>query len=584
MNFSELVAFFKKLGETSSRNSMIDLLAELFNRTSINEIDKICYFLLGELDAEYKHIKLGMGDKMVIEAISYAGDLNKNFIEEKFKEMGDLGNVAEVTLEDVGQKFQDFFQTSEKLTVLDVYDGLLKIANASGSGSVEIKEKILSAMLSVASPKERKYLIRMVLGDMRLGLGTATILDGLSTAIFGSKDKRPELEHAFNVSSDIGYVAKVLLEDGLNGVKNIKISLKRPIKPMLAQRVSKMNDILEKIDSDEISVEQKYDGERIQIHKNGDDIKLFSRRLTDITKQFPDIIKNVKKFIKPEKIIIDGEAVAYDFENDEYEPFQKLMQRRRKYDVKEYADKIPVKYILFDLLYLEGKSYLKRSYPERRNELEKTIKKNEYLQVASRKVCKNLDEIDDYFQHSINLGLEGVLCKSCSDDSYYRAGAREWLWIKWKTDYAAKLSDTLDLVVIGAYAGKGKRGGTYGALLCAAYNKDKDIYQTVTKLGTGFTDEQLDNLINKLKDAKSENQPARVQVTKDMVPDFWFVPKYVLEVNGAEITESPTHTCNWNDKSEKGLALRFPRFERWRGDKKADDATSVGEILKMYNN
>jgi DNA ligase-1 len=560
---------------------MIDLLAELFNKASLKDIDKICYFLLGEVAAEYKHIKLGIGDKMAIEAIALAGDLNKEEVEAKFKELGDLGNVASELLGEKHTKFQEFFEFEKNIMVSDIHKGFMKIAEASGSGSVEEKEKIIAAILAATTSIERKYLMRMILGDMRLGLGDMTILDGLATAFLGTKDKRPELERAYNVCSDIGHVAEIIFSSGLEGVKKIRMALNRPIKPMLAQRVSEMKDILEKIDSKEISVEEKYDGERIQVHKDGKNFRLFSRRLTEVTDQFPDIIENIIKFIKFEQVILDGEAVAYDFENQEYESFQKLMQRRRKYDIAEYAEKIPVKYMFFDLLYLDGESYLDKSYPDRRKKLEKVSKENDFIVATNRKLCKNLDEIDEYFQETINLGLEGVLCKSCSPDSHYRAGAREWLWIKWKTEYASHLSDTLDLVVVGAYAGKGKRSGTYGALLCAAYNHEKDFFQTITKLGTGFSDEELENLPKKLADAKSGEQPIRLQINKDVKPDFWFIPKYVVEVNGAEITESPIHTTNWDKEKEKGLALRFPRFERWRLDKKAEDATTVDEIIKM---
>lgn len=581
MKFSDLVKYFKKLEEISSRNAMIDLLAELFTKASLEDIDKICYFLLGEVAAEYKHVKLGIGDKMAIEAVSFAGGIKKEYVEEKFKDLGDLGNVAAELLGEKHTKFQEYFEFENNIMVSDVHRGFMNIAEAGGSGSVEEKEKIIAAMLAATGSIERKYLMRMILGDMRLGLGDMTILDGLATAFLGTKDKRPELERAYNVCSDIGHVAEVVFSSGLKGIKKIRMALNRPIKPMLAQRVSEMKDILEKIDSKEISVEEKYDGERIQVHKDGEKVRLFSRRLTEVTDQFPDIIKNIIKFIEFDQVILDGEAVAYDFENQEYESFQKLMKRRRKYDIAEYAEKIPVKYMFFDLLYLDGESYLEKSYPDRRQKLESLSKENDYILVTNRKICENLDEIDEYFQETINLGLEGVLCKSCSPDSNYRAGAREWLWIKWKMEYASHLSDTLDLVVVGAYAGKGKRSGTYGALLCAAYNHEQDIFQTVTKLGTGFSDEELENLPTKLADAKSDDKPVRLQITKDIKPDYWFIPKYVLEVNGAEITESPVHTTNWDEEKEKGLALRFPRFERWRADKKAEHATTVEEIIKM---
>jgi DNA ligase-1 len=345
-----------------------------------------------------------------------------------------------------------------------------------------------------------------------------------------------------------------------------------------------MSEIMEKIGSEVVAVEEKYDGERIQAHKNGTEVRLFSRRLTDVTNQFPKVVDNVSKHIKAENAILDGEVVAYDHQKGVFYPFQKLMQRRRKYDVEEYAEKIPAKYMLFDLLYTNGKSYLKKSYPLRRRELEEITENEKYITVTGRMKSTELDEIDEFFQDCLSQGLEGIVCKSCAKDSYYRAGAREWMWIKWKESYASELSDTIDLVVVGSYAGKGKRGGTYGALLCAAYRHNKDIFQTVCKLGTGFSDKQLEELPEKLRKVKTEKPPARVRVTKEMEPDSWFAPKYVLEVLGSEITESPVHTCNWKKEEKRGLALRFPRFKRWRPEKAAEQATTVEEIVRMFSN
>lgn len=582
MRFAHLAGFFEKLEETSSRNKMTSLLAELFKQATSEDIDKICYFIMGEIAAGYKDLYLGIGDEMAKSAVALAAAVDKQRVEEKFKEIGDLGEVADRLLHIKEKKFKDFFSFQKTLSVKDVYRGLMKIATASGSGSQEVKKKTLAAMLADATSQERRYLVRLSTGEMRLGVGDMTVLDALSTAFLGSKQKRPDLEHAYNVCSDIGYVAKVLAEEGLDGVKNIPISLNRPIRPMLAQRVSEISQIMEKIGSETVAAEEKYDGERIQAHKDGSQVNLFSRRLTDVTSQFPEVVENVSRHVKADDAILDGEVVAYNFDKGVFYSFQKLMQRRRKYDVEEYVEKIPVKYMLFDVLYADGESYLKKSYPERRRKLEEIVEEKQFIAVTSRIESSELDAIDEFFQNCLNRGLEGIVCKSCAEDSYYRAGAREWMWIKWKESYASELSDTLDLVVVGAYAGKGKRGGTYGALLCAAYNYDEDLFQTVCKLGTGFSDQQLEQLPKKLSGARVDNIPARVMVTKEMHPDYWFAPKYVLEVLGSEITQSPVHTCHWNKKEKRGLALRFPRFERWRLEKAADQATTVQEIVDMF--
>lgn len=584
MKFSHLARFFEKLEKTSSRNAMINDLAELFKEATTRTIDKICYFVLGGIAAGYKNVHLGIGDEMTKSAIALAAGVDKQKVEEEMKEIGDLGEVAYKLVGAKEKKFEDFFTFEDALSVEAVHRGLMKITTASGSGSQEVKKKTLAAMLASATPEERKYLVRLATGEMRLGVGDMTLLDALAAAFLGSKEKRPDLEHAYNICSDIGYVATVLVKSGLKGVKRIRIALNRPIRPMLAQRVHEMSEIIEKIGSEVVAAEEKYDGERIQAHKDDTKVKLYSRKLTDVTDQFPEVVENVSKHVKAEQAILDGEVVAYDFDKGVFSPFQKLMQRRRKYKVVEYAEKIPVKYMLFDVLYINGKSYMRKSYPERRKELERIAENKNYIAVTDRVTSSELDEIDEFFQDCIRRGLEGIVCKSYEDDSYYRAGGREWLWIKWKESYDSELSDTLDLVVVGAYAGKGKRGGTYGALLCAAYNHDEDVFHTVCKLGTGFSDEQLEHLPEKLKDARMDRSPTRAIVTKEMKPDYWFAPKHVLEVRGSEITESPVHTCNWSEEEKRGLALRFPRFERWRPEKTLEQATTVQEIVNMFSN
>lgn len=570
-----------KLEETSSRVEMISILEDLFQQASEEEIDKICYYILGEIDASYKEIVLGMGENNTQAAIALAAGIPEKEVEAEMQNLGDLGDVAEKLIDITENKFKNIFEIKERLTVSEVEKGLKQIATASGSGSEEIKKKTLAAMLCVGDELERKYLTRLVTGTMRLGVGDMTVLDGLAQAFLGSKEKRPPLEHAYNVSSDIGHVGKILVRSGLDGVKNIRVAINRPIKPMLAQRISEFETIREKIESERISAEEKYDGERIQAHKDGEKIQLFSRRLSNITSQFPDVVENVQKFINTEKAVLDGEVIAYDFEEEKYEPIQKLMKRRRKYDVEEYAEKIPVKYMIFDILYLNGSSLLHEDYLTRREQLKDIVENHKYLAVTNNIITKQMDEIDDYFQQCINRGLEGIICKSCAHDSFYQPGARGWLWIKWKKDYVTELSDTLDLVVVGTYAGKGKRAGTYGALLCAAYNHDKDLFQTVCKLGTGFTDEQLENIPKKLEKYQTDKKPARVEISDDLKPDYWFEPGQVLEIYGMEITKSPVHTC-CKDSHEKGLALRFPRFKRWRPEKKADQATTTQEIEQMY--
>jgi len=561
---------------------MVEILASIFQDLGDDEIGEVCYLVLGKIGPGYEDVNLGLSEKTVQSSISLASGYDKARVEEETRNLGDIGEVASKLLKDTENKFKVFSKYQKESSVNDIYKGFRKIALASGKGSQKVKTKTLASMLADADDNGRKYIARYANGKMRLGIGDMTILNALSVSFLGSKEKKKELEHAYNISSDIGLIAQVLRSKGLEGVKKIKISLNRPIKAMLAQRVSEFQEIREKIKSQDIAAEEKFDGERIQAHKNGENVKLFSRRLTDITRQFPDLVENVQKYVKVENAILDGEVMAYDFENELFGSFQILMQRRRKYGIKEYRKKIPVRYMLFDVLYVDGESFMHESYPQRREKLESIVEGSKYIALANRKVSSELDDIDDFFQECITKNLEGIVCKSCADDSYYKAGGREWTWIKWKKEYISELSDTLDLIVIGAFSGRGRRSGTYGALLCAAYNYDEDIFQTVCKLGTGFSDEQLRNLPKKLEDVKVDKRPARVAVAKEMKPDFWFTPKYVLEILGSELTKSPVHTCNWNVEEKQGLALRFPRFIRWREEKSPEQATSSKEILQMY--
>lgn len=582
MKFLTLAQTFEKLEETASQNEMVDILADIFTKASEEEISTICYYCVGQIYPGYKETTMGMGEKMTQSAIALACDTSEKEVDTKIKELGDLGDVAQDMEPVTENQFSEYFTMVNSLTVNDVDKGLKKIAKAQGSGSQEVKKKTLAALLIERDPIERKYIARLANGTMRTGAGDMTVLDGLSMSFFGTKDKRPELEHAYNVCSDIGYVAEVLKRSGMSGVKRIRIKLNRPLRPMLAQRVSKIQDIQEKISSDTISTEEKYDGERVQAHKDRDAVTLFSRRLSNVTEQFPEIVEHVKTHITAEKAILDGEAVAYDFEKEQFVEFQKLMRRRRKYDIEEYAEKVPVKYMVFDVLYVNGSSLMRKKYSERRETLEDIVKDSTYIGVTHRKVSKTLGDIENFFHTCLDKNLEGIICKSCGKDSYYRAGAREWSWIKWKKSYVSELSDTLDLVVVGAYAGRGKRSSTYGALLCTAYNHEKDVYQTVCKVGTGFTDKQLEELPEKLGPVKVENKPARVDATDDVEPDFWFTPDKVIEVGGAEITRSPVHSCA--RKKGKGLALRFPRMKKWRPQKSSEQATTAEEIIDMYEN
>lgn len=579
MEFKTVAEHFQKLEKTSSRLAMTDLLVELFRKTPKEDIGKVAYLCLGHFAPEYEEAVLGVGDKMAVKAIAMASHRLPKEVSKKFKEVGDLGLAAEqLTGSGKGVSLASFSgQERGKLTVRELFQGLRKIAGASGSKSQDLKVKTLAGLLAKSEPLEARYMVRIALETMRLGTGAMTLLDALAELYAGGRANRPAVEEAYNISCDIGLIARELAEHGLEGMGRIKPRVGVPIKMMAAQRVKRLEDIPEKLE--EFAVEEKYDGERMQIHKDGEDVAIFSRRLDDVTSQYPDVVEMVSKGVKAKKAIMEGEAVAV--EGEKLRPFQTLMRRKRKYDVEKYVEKIPVRLFLFDLLLLDGKSLMKEGYGERRKRLEGIVKGSKDLTFARRIVSNDLDEIRGFFEDGLERGTEGIMAKSLADDAVYRAGAREWMWIKWKKDYLEGVADTFDLVLIGAIYGTGKRAGKYGTLVGATYNRDKDVFESFCKIGTGFTDEVLDGMSDKFKELVSEEKPKKVSASKDLGVDVWFEPEVVMEVSGAEITESPVHTCGRDDLG-KGLSLRFPRFKRYREDKKAEDATTTAEVFQMY--
>jgi DNA ligase 1 len=581
VRFSDLAAYFEQLEATSSGNEQTAILARLIAESPAEEIDIISYFTLGKIAPDYSGLFLGMGESLIRSAIALTADVEEDTVA-RMREVGDLGDVAFLVRVAEERNYDHLFQVESPLSVEDVHRGLTAIAGTTGTGSQETKKGILAALISHATPRERRYIVRLAAGEMRLGAGEMTILDALATAFLGSKKKRVPLEHAYNISSDIGYLAKVLKTEGLSGVMGIEVSLHRPIRPMLAQRVSRFEEIMEKIHSPVVAAEEKYDGERIQAHKDGDRVELFSRRLTNVTAQYPDVVEEVRQKITADSAILDGEAVAYDVVKGRYYSFQNLMQRRRKYRVSEYAKRFPARYVVFDLLYLNGEPYLSKGYPARRRMLTEIVTEGKYIVLPRRVTSSHLEEINAFFIACIKKGLEGIIAKSCADDSHYQAGSRDWQWIKWKESYGSEIHDTLDLVVVGANAGRGKRAGTYGSVLCAAYNPKLDLFQTVCGMGTGFSDEELHTLPEKFQDLRTEKRPARLMVTRQTEPDYYFIPKIVLEVLGSEITESRVHTCAWNEARQTGLSLRFPRFVRWRPDKSIEEATTAEEVMRIF--
>ena len=577
MRYAVIAEAYEKIGATTKRLEMTDFLVDLLKNTPKEIINKVVYLTQGKIYPDFVDLEIGVAEKLAIKALARASGRKESEIEEDVKKTGDIG---ETTRKFVGNKRQvTFFQ--QPLTVQRVYEVLDKMARTSGSGAVDLKMALLAGLLADATPKEAKYIMRTVTGNLRLGIADMTVLDALAIACGGGKENRGYLERAYNVSSDLGRVAKIVAEKGLEGVKKFKISVGEPIRAMLCERLSSPEEILEKLGGKCIA-EYKYDGERIQVHKKGDEVTLFSRRLESISDQYPDAIELLRKYVKAKDAILEAECVAVDPDTGEMKPFQELMHRRRKYGIEKAMEEYPVSLFMFDALYIDGKDLTLKPYPIRRRALEETIEKSDRVRIAKYVVTDNVDEMEKFFFEAIEEGCEGLVCKSVAKDSFYQAGARGWLWIKYKRDYRSEMTDTVDLVVVGAFLGRGKRAGTYGALLLTAYNPGNDTFETITKCGTGFTDEDLAKLPKIMKKHIISHMHPRVQSMVEA--DVWFEPAIVIEVLGAEITLSPIHTCAINIiRKGSGLAIRFPRFTgKYRFDKSPENATTEMEIVEMY--
>ena len=577
MRYAAIADAYEKIEATTKRLEMTDLLVDLLKNTPKEIIDKVVYLTQGKIYPDFVSLEIGVAEKLAIRALARASGMKESEIEEDIKRTGDIGRTAQKFI--ANKRQITFFQ--RPLTVQRVYGVLDKMARTSGSGAVDLKMALLAGLLADATPKKAKYIMRIVTGNLRLGIADMTVLDALAIAYGGGKENRRYLERAYNVSSDLGRVAKTVAEKGLEGVKKFEISVGNPIRPMLCERLSSPEEILEKLGGKCIA-EYKYDGERIQAHKKGDEVTLFSRRLENISDQYPDAVELLKKYVKAKDAILEAECVAIDPDTGEMRPFQELMHRRRKYGIQKAMEEYPVSLFMFDALYVDGKDLTLKPYPIRRQTLEEAIEESDIVRIAQYIITDNTKKLEKFFLEAIENGCEGLVCKSIGEDSVYQAGARGWLWIKYKRDYKSEMTDTVDLVVVGAFHGRGKRAGTYGALLLVAYNPNNDTFETVTKCGTGFTDEDLEKLPKILDKHKLSHEHPRVQSAIEA--DVWFEPVVVIEVLGAEITLSPVHTCATNViRKGSGLAIRFPRFTgNYRLDKAAEDATTVKEIIEMY--
>ena len=576
MKFAEITDCFGRMECTTKRLELTDILVELLKKTPVEVIAKVVYLIQGKLRPNFEGIELGIAEKLAMKSISKSSGITVKKIEDDYKLGGDLGITAANIME---QKTQTTF-SAEAVTLERVYDTLLRIAKLQGKGSQDMKIKYISSLLNDATPNEAKFILKILLGTLRLGIAENTLMDALAIAFTGEKDNRELIENAYNVSSDLGHVSEIVASEGLAGIKKFQISLFSPIRPMLADRVKSEKDAIKKFEG-EFAAEYKLDGERAQIHKQKNKVVIFSRSLENITYYYPDIVEKISNVLLCDTCILEAEIVAINENTGQFLPFQELMHRRRKYKIEKAVTDYPITINLFDVLYVDEKKTIDLPYLERRNLLKKIVKDDKFVKLIPMNIIKNEGDVLEVLESSINSGCEGLMLKMIQ--SPYRAGIRGSNWLKLKREYQNELGDSLDLIVIGAFFGKGRRTGKYGTLLLATYNPENDTFPSICKVGTGFTDENLDQLYQILSPSVTLKKNSRVE--SDMDADIWFEPSLVIEIVASEITLSPIHKTGFNIiRKDSGLALRFPKFTgKIRTEKNVDDASTDEEVVALYN-
>ncbi len=568
MYFHELATYFHKLELTTSRNTMTEILAELFKKASSDEIGKLCYLLQGRVEPLYEPVEFGIADKFMIRAIAKANTIADTQVVKVYKKSGDLGKAAELLHTHKG---------TGKFAIAEVYERLYELAKESGSGSQEKKIAILSDLLTHVDPLSTRYIARIPLDKLRLGFSDMTILDGLSWMLTGDKTLRAQLEDAYNVRPDIGLLAQTVKEHGAKGLASIKAKVGAPILASLCQRLPTADEMIKKMRT--VAVEPKYDGVRVQIHvqkvqNSKFEVQSFSRNLENTTAMFPEL-QDISKQLNAREVILDSEAIGVDPKTGRFIPFQETMTRKRKHGIEQARSDVPLKFYVFDILYKDGKDLLSTPLSARRKILEATLNKGLYLVISPQIVTDEARIIRSHHDEQLKKGLEGAVVKKW--DSPYEPGRRGYSWVKFKEEEGktGKLTDTIDAVVMGYYQGEGKRAGFgIGAFLVGV--KKGEEFVTVTKIGTGVSDELWKDLRVQLNKLKVNDKPKEyTDVDKIFTPDVWVTPKLVIEVAGDDLTKSPTHGA--------GVAIRFPRLVRIRTDKSPREATTVAEVQQMYS-
>lgn len=571
MKFRELALYLKKLEKTSSRNEITSILADLFSKCSEGEIKNITYLVLGQLAPKYRGVVLNIAERMMLRIISRAYGEPLDKVRSLYKTGGDLGDAAESLAERSGSAKKDGSPTTT-----EVFEELLEIADEEGAGSQERKVERMSKLLTSLDALSVRFVARIPVGRLRLGFSDMTVLDALSFVVSGDKSSRKAVEEAFNVRADAGAIAELIKEKGLKGIGGLDPTCGVPIRPSLAERLPSAEKILEKVGK-KVAVEPKYDGFRTQVHvfkQNGQKkVMLFSRNLENTTEMFPDIVEEVKK-LKVGEAIFDAEAIAYDKKSGKLFSFQETVRRKRKHEIDTAVVNFPLKLFIFDILYKDSKSLLNTPFSERRKILEQTVKGKGVsggIELTRLDVVDKAEDIRDLIKKYLSEGLEGAIIKKM--DAVYKAGGRGYHWVKYKKTTEEGVADTIDCLVMGAYKGRGRRAGFgVGAFLAGVL--DKGVFKTVSKIGTGLSDEQWRQLNTKISKITLDKKPKVFEVDKNLEPDIWVSPSLVVEILSDEITKSPIHKAS--------LALRFPRLIRFRDDKTPEQVTTLEELKKLF--
>ncbi|KAF8945628.1 hypothetical protein BGZ47_002283 [Haplosporangium gracile] len=601
--YAALCQTFERIEDTTKRLQILDYLVKFLIsviKLSPESLLTVIYLSINKLCPEYEGLELGIGESLLLKAIAESTGREMKKIKADYAEIGDLGVIAMNSRSNQPTMFKP-----KVLTIPHVFKTLKDIASLTGNSSQKQKVDKIKLMLVSCRNKEAKYLMRSLEGKLRIGLAERTVVVALAQAIVlsrlnikkMSKEKlQMELEEAASVVKSVyselpcyDLIVPALLKGDIDGLKETcKLTPGIPLKPMLAHPTKALTDILDRFESIAFTCEYKYDGERAQIHKLEDgSMRIYSRNSENMSNKYPDVMERLGKFAKPNttSFVLDCEAVAWDREQKFILPFQVLSTRKRK-DVKEEDIKVQVCIFTFDLLYLNGESLLREPLAKRRELLlEHFNEVDGEFSFAKSMNSAQIEDIQIFLDQSVTDNCEGLMVKTLNGtEATYEPSKRSRNWLKVKKDYLAGVGDSIDLVVIGAYVGRGKRTGVYGGYLLACYDSDREVYQSICKIGTGFSEQDLEDHHKDLKEHVIPEPKSYYMLGEGNKPDVWFAPVRVWEIKCADLSVSPVYKAAVGivDPS-KGISLRFPRFIRLRDDKTPENATSSEQIAEMYN-